>query len=80
MPSNNSSQEIGGHIYLTNSSIDIFYLLFNSLTKDNKVYIDPQNRIETIKLDIKIPINEDTIDKLINSEDYILDYAIQHLK
>lgn len=80
MPSNNSSQEIGGHIYLTNSSIDIFYPRFNSVTEDNKIYIDPNNREETIKLDIKIPINEDTINKLINNDDYVLEYAKEYLK
>lgn len=81
MPSNNSSQEIGGKIYLTDSSINVFYALFNSMTEDDKIYIDPDNnRQESIKLDVKIPINEETINKLINNNDYVLDYAINYLK
>ena len=80
MPSNNSSQEVGGHIYMTNSSMNIFYPRFNSLTEDDKIYIDPDDsRKETIKLDVKITINEDTINCLINNEDFVLDYAINYL-
>ena len=81
MPSNNSSQEVGGQIYLTNTSINIFYPRFNSVTEDNKIYIDPDDsRIENLKLDIKIEINEDTIEKLINNDDYVLDYAIKYIQ
>ncbi len=81
MPSNNSSQEIGGQIYMSHSSINIFYPLFNTKTPDGKIYIDPDNkRKETIELDVKIPINKETIENLINNEDYVLDYATNYLK
>ena len=81
MPSSNSGQEVGGQIYLTDTSINVFYPRFNSLTEDNKIYIDPDdNREESIKLDIKIEINEETIEKLINNSDYVLDYAIKHFQ
>ena len=81
MPSSNSGQEVGGQIYLTDTSINVFYPRFNSLTEDNKIYIDPDdNREESIKLDIKIEINEETIEKLINNSDYVLDYAIKYIQ
>ena len=80
MPSNNSGQEIGGQIYMTDSSINIFYALFNTEKPDGGIYIDTDDsRIETIKLDIKIPINEETVSELLK-DDYVLNYAIDYLK
>ncbi len=81
MSSANSCQEIGGRAFLTDGDIEISYPLFKSETPNGNVYIDTgSDGVETIKLDVKIPITKENIMSIIDYKgDYVLDYAIDYL-
>ena len=83
MPSSNSAQYAGGTIYLTNG---VFFSYPGGRDEDldgNPLIDTKKDGIETIKLDIKIPITKENVMDIINTNmdgDYVLDYAINYLK
>lgn len=79
--SNNSSQSVGGIIYLSNGSSFINYPTYKTLTEDKEVMIDTdETGTATVKLDKRIELTQESIKKIFNSEgDYLLEYAIDLL-
>lgn len=79
--SNNSSQSVGGIIYLSNGSSFITYPTYKTLTEDKEVMIDPnETGTATVKLDKRIELNQESIKEIFNSEsDYLLEYALDLL-
>ena len=78
---NNSTQSVGGVIFLSGGASYIKYPIYKTLSEDEKILIDTdESGIANLKVDQRIDLTQDNIkDIFYTSEnyDYLLNYAIE---